>query len=110
MNDAHKIHSKTQATETASRMVAWWHAMSQDVEGHNSKCEICQKSRPSLKKTVSKWPAADIGERIYIDRLGPHQIALTRSVAVDAGSGSIEALLTDDSNLQDLEYQKRSNL
>ena len=69
VDDAHKTHPGKQAIEKVLRMVVCWASISQDVEWLVSSCDFCQKIRPSLGKTVSKWPEADKWERIQ--RTGP---------------------------------------
>ena len=72
IDDAHQTHPRKQAKEMDLRMVALWFGKSQDVERLVSRCEICQKNRPLLGKTVSNWLQTDVWERIFFG-LGPHQ-------------------------------------
>ena len=92
MEDVQKTHPGRQATETVLRTVAWWPGMSQDVEQLVS-CENCQKNRPLLEKTVSKWPEADVWEQIYMAWATMKEQG-NIFVVVDAGSGWIEAFPT----------------
>ena len=62
MAKAHETHPGKNATETAARMIAWWPGISQDVLRYVSKCKECQDNRPSLGKTVSTWPEAEVWE------------------------------------------------
>ena len=78
------------ATEAAVRMGAWWPGITQDVQRFMSKCQECQINRPSLGKTVSKWPDAEVWERLHIDWAYVKDQG-NILVIVDAGSGWIEA-------------------
>ena len=90
MAKAHETHPSKNATETAVRMMAWWPGMSQDVLRYVSKCKECQENRPSLAKTVSTWPEAEVWERLHME-WGYVKDQDNILVIVDAGSGSIEA-------------------
>ena len=48
-------------------MIAWWPGISQDVLRYVSKCKEWQENRPSLRKTVSIGPEAEIRERLHMD-------------------------------------------
>ena len=63
---AHMTHPGKNATEASVRMIAWWPGIIQDVQHFVSKSKNCQMSRPSLGKAVSKWPEADIWERLHM--------------------------------------------
>ena len=71
-------------------MIAWWPGITQEVQNFVNKCNNCQLSRPSLEKTVSAWPEADLWERLHmdLDYAKDHGNILA---IVDAGSGWIEA-------------------
>ena len=71
-------------------MIAWWPGITQDVQHFVSKCKNCQLNRPSLGKTVSKWPEAYVWERLHIN-WGYVKDQGNILVIVDAGSGWIEA-------------------
>ena len=60
MTNAHETHPVKNATETAARTMAWWPGISQDILRYVSKCKECQENRPSLEKTVSTWPEAEV--------------------------------------------------
>ena len=60
MVKAHETHPGKNATEIAVRMMTWWPGISHDVLRYVSKCEECQENRPSLGKTVSTWPEAEV--------------------------------------------------
>ena len=87
---AHETHPGKNATEASVRMIAWWPGITQDVQHFVSKGKNCQLNRPSLGKTVSTWPEADVWERLHMDwgYVKDHGNIL---VIVDAGSGWIEA-------------------
>ena len=87
---AHETHPGKPATETAVQMMALWPGISQDVLRYVSKCKECQGNRPSLGKTVSTWPEADIWERLHMD-WGYVKNQGNILVIVDAGSVWIEA-------------------
>ena len=90
MAKAHETHQGRNATETAVRMMAWWPGISQDVLRYVSKCKECQENRPSLGKTVSTSPEAEVWERLHMD-WGYVKDQGNTIVIVDAGSGWIEA-------------------
>ena len=48
-------------------MIAWWPGITRDVQHFVSKCKNCQINRPSLGKTVSTWPEADVWEQLHMD-------------------------------------------
>ena len=87
---AHETHPGKKATESSVRMIAWWPGITQDVQHFVSKCKNCQMNRPSLGKTVSVRPEANVWERLYMD-WGCVKDQSNISVIVDAGSGWIEA-------------------
>ena len=87
---AHETHPGKNATEASVRMIAWWPGITQDVQHFVSKCKNCQMNRPSLGKTVSSWPEADVWERLPMN-WGYVQDQGNILVIVDAGSGWIEA-------------------
>ena len=87
---AHEKHLGKNATEASVRMIAWWPGITQDVQHFVSKCKNCQLNRPSLGKTVSTWPEADVWERLHMD-WGYVKDQRNILVIVDAGSGWIEA-------------------
>ena len=87
---AHETHPGKNATEASVRMIAWWPGITQDVQQFVSKCKNCQLNRPSLGKTVSTWPEADVWERLHMD-WGYVEDQGNILVIVDAGSGWIEA-------------------
>ena len=66
-------------------MMAWWPGFSQDVLRYVSKNKACQENRPSLCKTVSTWPEAEVWERLHID-CGYVKDQGNILVTVDAGS------------------------
>ena len=70
-------------------MVAWWHEHTQDVQNVVSRYKNCRINWPSLGKTVSTRPEADIWERLHID-WGYVNDQGNILVIVDAGSGWIE--------------------
>ena len=88
MAKAHETHPGKNATETAVRMTAWWPGISQEILRYVSKWKECQENGPSLGKTVSTWPEADVWERLHIDWGYVKDQIL---VIVDAGSGWIES-------------------
>ena len=90
MAKAHETHTGKNATETAIRMMAWWPGIGQDVLRYVSKCKECQENRPSLGKTVSTWPEAEVWERLHMD-WGYVKDQGNILVIVNAGSGWIEA-------------------
>ena len=90
MAKAHETHPGKNATETAVRMMAWWPGISQDVLRYVSKCKECQENRPSLGKTVSIWPEAEVWERLHMD-WGYVKDQGNILVIVDAESSWIEA-------------------
>ena len=87
---AHETHPGKNATEASVRMIAWWPGITQDVQHFVSKCKNCQLNMPSLGKTVSTWPEADVWERLHMD-WGYVKDQGNILVIVDAGSGWIEA-------------------
>ena len=89
----HETHPGKNATEASVRMIAWWPGITQDVQHFVSKCKNCQLNRPSLGKTVSAWPEADVWERLHID-WGYVKYQGKILVIVNAGSGCIEAFPT----------------
>ena len=93
MAKAHENHPGKNATETAVQMMAWWPGISQDVLRYVSKCKECQENSPSLGKTVSTWPEAEVWERVHID-WGYVKDQGNILVIVDAGSGWTEAFPT----------------
>ena len=90
MAKAHETHPGKNATETAVRMMAWWPGISQDVLRYVSKCKERQENRPSLGKTVSTWPEAEVWEILHMDWVYVNDQG-NISVILDAGSGWIEA-------------------
>ena len=86
----HETHPGKNAAETAIRMMAWWPGISHDVLRYNSKCKRCQENRPSLGKTVSTCPEAEVWERLHMD-WGYVKDQGNSLLVVDAGSGWIEA-------------------
>ena len=54
----HETHPGKNATEALVRMIAYWPGIAQQFV---SKGKDCQMNRPSLGKTASKWPEADVG-------------------------------------------------
>ena len=89
MAKAHETHPGKNATETAVQMMAWWPGISQDVLRYVSKCKEGQENRPSLGKTVSTWPEAEVWERLHMD-WGYVKDQGNILVIVDAASGWIE--------------------
>ena len=87
---AHETRHGKNETEASDRMIACWPGITQDVQQFVSKCKNCQMSRPSLGKTVSMWPEADLWERLYKDK-GYVKDQGNVLIIVDAGSGWIEA-------------------
>ena len=71
-------------------MIAWCPGITQDVQNFVNKRKNCQLNRPSLEKTVSAWPEADLWERLHMD-WGYAKDRGNILVIVDAGSGRIEA-------------------
>ena len=71
-------------------MMAWWPGIRQDILRYFSKLKECQENRPSLGKTVSTWPEAEVWERLHMD-WGYVKDQGNILVIVDAGSGWIEA-------------------
>ena len=57
---AHETHPGKNVTEASVRMIAWWSGITQDVQHFVGKCKNCQMNRPSLGKTVSTRPEADV--------------------------------------------------
>ena len=90
MAKAHETHPGKNATETAVRMMSWWPAISHDVLRYVSKCKECQVNRPSLGKTVSTWPEAEVWEGLHMDWVYVKDQG-NILVIVDAGPGWIEA-------------------
>ena len=90
MTKAHETHPGKNATETAVRMMAWWPGISQDVLRYVSKCKECQENRPSLGKTISTRPEAEVWERLHMD-WGYVKDQGRILVIVDVRSGWIEA-------------------
>ena len=90
MAKAHETHPGKNATETAVRMMSWWPGISQDVLRYVNKCKECRENRPSLGKTVSTWPEAEVWERLHMD-WGYVEDQGNILVIVDVGSGWIEA-------------------
>ena len=88
---AHETHPGKNATEASVRMIAWWPGITQDVQHFVSKCKNCQFNRPSLGKTVSTWPEAEVWERLHMD-WGYVKDQGNILVIVDACCGWIEAL------------------
>ena len=86
----HETHPGKNATEASVRMIAWWPGITQDVQHFVSKCRNCQLNKPSLGKTVSTWPEADVWERLHMD-WGYVKDQCNILVIVDAGSRWIEA-------------------
>ena len=69
--------------------MSWWPGISQDVLRYVSKCKEYQENRPSLEKTVSTWPEAEVWERLHMDwRYVKDQSNIL--LIVDAGSVWIE--------------------
>ena len=87
---AHETHPRKNAIEASVRMIAWWPGITQDVQHFVSECKNCQINRPSLGKTVSTWPEAEVWERLHMD-WGYVKDQGNIIVIVDAGSGFIEA-------------------
>ena len=85
-----ETHPRQNAIDASVRMIAWWPGITQDVQHCVSKCKNCQMNRPSLGKTVSTWPEADVWERLHMD-WGYVKDQGNILVIVDAGSGWIEA-------------------
>ena len=70
--------------------MAWWPGISHDVLRYVSKCKECQENRPSLGKTASTWPEAEVWETLHVD-WGYVKDQGNIFVIVDAGSSWIEA-------------------
>ena len=90
MAKAHETHPGKNATETAVRMMTWWPGISHDVLRYVSKSKECQENRPSLGKTVSTRPEAEVWERLHMD-WGYVKDQGNILVIVYAGSGWVEA-------------------
>ena len=116
MANAHETHPGKNETETVVRMMSWWPSISQYVLRFVCKWEECQENRPSLGKTVSTWPEAEVWERFHIGwgYVKDHGNIL---VMLDAGSSWIEAFPVGNrtsqtvevhcvKSLQDLGYQE----
>ena len=86
---ANKTHPGKNVTEASVRMIAWWPGITQNVQHIVSKCKNSQMKRPSLGKTVSTWPEADVWERLQMD-WGYIKDQNSILVIVDAGCGWIE--------------------
>ena len=63
MAKAHETYPGKNATETTVRMMAWWPGISKKVLRFVNKCKECQENGPSLGKTVSTWPQAELWEK-----------------------------------------------
>ena len=63
----------------------------------------CQLNRPSLGKTVSTWPEADVWERLHMDWVYVKDQG-NILVIVDAGSGWIEAFPRETEHQKHLKY------
>ena len=87
---AHETHRGKNATEESVRMIAWWPGITQDIQHFLIKCKNCQMNRPSLGKTVSTWPEAEVWERLHMD-CGYVKNQGKILVIVDARSGWREA-------------------
>ena len=88
LSKAHEAHPGKNATEASVIMIKWWPGITQYVQLFVSKCKNCQMNRPSMGKTVSAWPEADVWERLlmnwgYVNDQG------NILVIVDGGSGWI---------------------
>ena len=90
MVKAHGTHPGKNATETAARMIVCWPVISQDVPRYDSRCMECHENGPSLEKTVTNRPEAEVWERIDMD-WGYVMDQVNIIVIVEAGSGRIEA-------------------
>ena len=86
---AHETHLGKIAIDASVRMIAWLPGITQDFQHFDSNCKKCQMNRPSLGKTVSAWPKADVWERLHID-WGHVKYQDNILVINDAGSGWIE--------------------
>ena len=86
LTKAHVKNPRKNAAEASVRMIAW----GPGVQHFDSKCKNCQMNRPSLGKTVSTWPKADVWERLHID-WGYVKDKGNILIINDAGSGWIEA-------------------
>ena len=93
MAEAHETHPGKNATEASVRMIAWWPGITQDVQHFVSNYQNCQINRPSLGKTVSAWPEADVWERLHMD-WGYVKDQGSILEIVYAGSGCMEAFPT----------------
>ena len=65
--NAHETHPGKNSTEASVRMIAWCSGITQDVQYLVRKCKNCGMNRPSLGKTVSARPEADVWERLHMD-------------------------------------------
>ena len=72
-------------------MIAWWSGITQGLQQFVIKCRKCQVNRPSLGKTVSKRPEANVWERLHIN-WGYSKDQYNILVIVNAGWGWIEVL------------------
>ena len=96
---AHETHPGKNSIKTAVRMMAWWPVISQDVLQYVSKCKECQEKRPSLGKTVSTWPEAEVWERLHMEWSYVRDQGNILMI-VDAGSGWIKAFPAGNSTSQ----------
>ena len=96
MAKAYETHPGKYETERSVRMIAWWPGITQDVQHFDSKCNNCQMIRPSLGKTVSTLPEAEVWQRPHVYS-GYAKDRGNILVIVDVGSGWIEVFLAGNS-------------
>ena len=87
---AHETHPGKNATEASLRLITWSPGITQGVHYFVSNCKNCQMIRPSLGKTISTLPDADVWERLHLD-WGYVKDRGTVLVIVDTTSGWLEA-------------------
>ena len=63
LTKGHETNPGKNATEASVRMIACSPGNTQDVQHFVSKCKM---NRPSLGKTVSTWPEADVWQRLHM--------------------------------------------
>ena len=66
LTKAQETHSGKNATEATARMIAWSPGITQDGQRFISEYKNCQMNSPSLGKTVSTWPEADVSEQFHM--------------------------------------------
>ncbi|MEL7307217.1 MAG: RNase H-like domain-containing protein [Pseudomonadota bacterium] len=94
ISTCHEHHLGINKTLYLIKKEFWWPNLQCDVMQFVNLCESCRGAKSFAPREVHKWPDCGIWERIHMDWAYDSQIG-NILVVVDAGSGWVEARITN---------------